>query len=330
MSSKSKILIVRFSSIGDIVLCSPVIRAIDKQWKGGAEIHFITKKSFAPILENNPHIAKLWTIEKSISELGPDFYSQNFDLIVDLHRNLRTLGLIFKLRRPFTRLNKLNFRKWIYVRFGINLMPDIHIVDRYLDPLKKWGVLDDGKGLDYFFPENFQSKEADNLKDKKYVVFALGGAHEGKRMTDHQWINVGLAIHHPIVLLGGKEDVSSANIIAKALEKKSVNFCNQLSLHGSATVIKNAELVLSGDTGMMHIASAFQKKIISLWGCTVPQFGMYPYRAHEASVMLEPDAHPKRPCSKLGDKCKYGMESRCITGINNDKIIREVERLLKV
>ena len=140
MSSKEKILIVRCSSIGDIVLCSPVILAIQEQWVNGAEVHFLTKKSFTSLIEHNPHITKVWAIEKSISELGNDFYNQKFDLIVDLHRNLRSLGLILRLRSPFTRLHKLNFQKWIYVRFGINLLPDIHVVHRYLNTVQKWGI----------------------------------------------------------------------------------------------------------------------------------------------------------------------------------------------
>jgi ADP-heptose:LPS heptosyltransferase len=101
----------------------------------------------------------------------------------------------------------------------------------------------------------------------------------------------------------------------------------KLNVHESAWFLKYAQVVVTGDTGMMHIASAFNKKIISLWGCTVPGLGMSPYRPHPESIILEPFGRKKRPCSKLGNRCKYGMDNRCVHQIQPTAIQMAIEKL---
>ncbi|NJN77338.1 MAG: glycosyltransferase family 9 protein [Saprospiraceae bacterium] len=121
LQQKKKILIVRFSSIGDIVLTTPVIRCLKLQT--GAEIHFLTKQNYQSIIQSNPYIDKIWTIEKTVSEIGKALKNENFDLIIDLHKNLRTLHLRFILNVKTLSFNKLNFEKWLMVKFKINRLP---------------------------------------------------------------------------------------------------------------------------------------------------------------------------------------------------------------
>jgi ADP-heptose:LPS heptosyltransferase len=311
------------------VLCSPVVRVIKKQWKGDVEIHFLTKKTFSSLLENNPYLSKVWAIDHSVSEISQELKSEKFDLVIDLHRNLRSSLLLLLLFRPFVRFNKLNFKKWFYVRFGINLMPELHIVDRYLNTVSKYGIENDKLGLDYFYSEEFNAAAIEQKLPQHYVVFALGGAHQGKRMKTHQWIQAGKDCSIPVVLIGGKADLPESIQINDALGLTCLNFCGKVSIDGSAFIIEKADAILSGDTGMMHIAAAFKKKIISVWGCTVPQFGMSPYLPHKSSIILEPLEHQKRPCSKLGNRCKYGMENRCITGISAIALSKALDQILK-
>ncbi|MCK4639093.1 MAG: glycosyltransferase family 9 protein, partial [Bacteroidales bacterium] len=148
-----KILIIRFSSIGDIVLTTPVIRCLKQQLKD-SEIHFLTKEQFVPIVKANPYIDKVHFIKNDLKQILSQLKSENLDFIVDLHKNFRSVFVKLKLRKPSKTFNKLNIKKWLLVNFKINLLPEIHIVDRYFKAVKILGVKNDGKGLDYFIPEN--------------------------------------------------------------------------------------------------------------------------------------------------------------------------------
>src|SRR6187402_3424184 len=147
-----KILIIRFSSIGDIVLTTPVIRVLKTQLDG-AEIHYATKKQFASIFQENPYIDKMHYLDGGLWEFIKVLRAENFDFIVDLHNNLRTRIVKTFLFVKASSFNKLNFKKWLMVKLKINKLPEIHIVDRYLEAAKELGVKNDLLGLDYFIPE---------------------------------------------------------------------------------------------------------------------------------------------------------------------------------
>lgn len=151
-----KILIIRFSSIGDIVLTSPVIRCIKKQLPH-VELHYLTKKSFSILMESNPYIDKIHLLNDNISLTIKELQAEDFDFIVDLHNNLRSFYIKWQLEKPVRSFNKLNIRKWLLVNLKINILPDKHIVQRYLDTVKKINVSDDGEGLDYFIPKKMKS-----------------------------------------------------------------------------------------------------------------------------------------------------------------------------
>ncbi len=329
MTSITRILVIRFSSIGDIVLTTPVLRAIKQQFDGEVELHFLTKKKFDPLLEGNPFIDKLHFMERTVQEVLPELEKVGFDYIIDLHNNVRTSVVKRRLKSLSFTFRKLNFLKWIWVNFGINKMPQVHIVDRYMETLKAFSVKDDGKGLDFFIPEGkglLPGKLPPGF-ESGYIAFAIGGMHIGKRMSKEKIAEICSSVKHPTVILGGQGEHTEGEFIRNAAGSHVFNASGKLSIHESADVLRNASLVLSGDTGMMHIASAFGKKIISLWGCTVPGFGMYPYRPHPASMILEPVGRKKRPCSKLGNRCKYGEKNRCIEHISNDEIVSAIEKL---
>jgi len=143
-----KYLILRFSSIGDIVLTTPVIRCL-KQQVSGAEVHFLTRKPFESVVSHNPYIDSLWLFENSATEIAEQLKNEHYDGIIDLHHNARTHVLKWTLRRPSFSFRKLNLEKWLSVNLKINRLPDLHIVDRYLETVASLGVKNDGKGLDY-------------------------------------------------------------------------------------------------------------------------------------------------------------------------------------
>ena len=144
-----KILIIRFSSIGDIVLTTPVIRCI-KQQLPNVEIHYLTKRNFKSILSSNPNIDKLHLLEETLSATISSLKAEKFDLIIDLHHNLRTLIIKIKLGVKSSSFDKLNWQKWLLVNLKINRMPDVHLVDRYFATVRFLGVKNDEKALDYY------------------------------------------------------------------------------------------------------------------------------------------------------------------------------------
>jgi heptosyltransferase-2 len=308
---KTKFLILRFSSIGDIVLTTPVMRCIKTQYPN-AEVHFATKESFKVLVENNPYIDRYHLLGKSLNELIENLQTEKFDFIIDLHNNLRTS--IIKLRlfsvKSFS-FDKLNFKKWLLVNLKINQIPNLHIVDRYLETVKSLGVKNDSKGLDYFIPEK------DKLQiNETYVAYAIGGQHFTKKLPTNRIIEVCQKIDGKIMLLGGKEDIPAAEEIEKALGNKIINACGKYNLNQSASLVQHAEYIITHDTGLMHIASALKKKVISIWGNTVPEFGMYPYLT-EFSI-IENKEISCRPCSKIGyDKCPKG-HFNCMNELNLD------------
>ena len=320
----TRILVIRFSSMGDIVLTSPVIRRLVQQLEGNTEIHFLTKKAFAPLLENNPFIHQIHVIEKSVQEVIPELDALDFDYVVDLHNNIRSRAVKRRLGRLNFTFNKLNVQKWLLVNLGINRMPDVHVVDRYLDTISAFGTSDDGRGLDYFLPHELTIRNLNLPVD--FVAVAVGAAHVGKRMQVKLIVEFCNKINLPVVLLGGNEDKEAGSAIAAKYDQ-AIDLTGKLTIHQSAAVIREARVVVSGDTGLMHIAAAFKKKIVSVWGCTSPVLGMAPYRPHKDSVIIEPHGRHRRPCSKLGDKCKYGNDNRCIDAVSALEIAQAIEKL---
>lgn len=330
MQVQAKFLVIRFSSIGDIVLTTPVLRCLKEQFEGKVSIHFLTKRIFFPILENNPHIEKLHGIDKSTNEVMDDLLKEDFDFVIDLHNNLRSLRVKRKLKLADLSFNKLNWEKWLIVNLKIDKLPKEHIVDRYLATLKPWGIKADGKGLDYFLSEKVESIELPVFFDSPYIALTVGGGHATKTMPVDRLIALIDKLGLKVVLLGGDEDIEKAKIIEKACSDKVWNACGKYSLSESALIVKKSALVISHDTGLMHIAASFSKSIISMWGNTIPEFGMYPYmpQCPERSVIIEVSDLSCRPCSKLGyDKCPK-KHFKCMNEIDLDLISERAKELL--
>lgn len=327
-----KFLIIRFSSIGDIVLTTPVIRCLKNQIID-AEIHFLTKEIYKPILEHNPYLTKLYLLsKKNKNELIKKLKQERYDHVIDLHKNLRTTIFKWKLKRPVTTYNKLNLKKYLLVKFKINKLPNLHIVDRYMETVKKNGIKNDGKGLDYFIQQS-EKIDLNSLPEpfsKGYIGFVLGATHRTKQYPVEKIIKICNAINKPILLLGGSLEKSDGNkITKKVLNKKSVlNVCGDYSLNQSASLVEQADLILTNDTGLMHIASAFNKKIIAFFGNTVPEFGMAPYSRKGDAFIFQNRKLKCRPCSKIGFKTCPKKHFKCMNDINTDEVVLRIENII--
>ena len=318
MQETLKILVVRFSSIGDIVLTSPVVRMLKKQLN--TEVHFLTKSAYVSLLKNNPYIDSVYQIDASINEVIGDLKKENYDYVIDLHNNLRTQILKFKLGVPSRSFNKLNMEKFMLTTFKMDSIPKVHIVDRYLDTVLHLGIKNDNEGLDFFLSAK---DEVDvSCFPNNYTAFVIGGQHATKILPTKKIISIIKNIDKPVLLIGGPEDGYRGEEIAKACDKV-VNTCGKYSVLASASLIKQAEMVITHDTGMMHIAAAFGQKIYSVWGNTVPEFGMYPYKASASSKRIEVQNLSCRPCSKIGySKCPKG-HFKCMQEIDENLFLSE-------
>jgi ADP-heptose:LPS heptosyltransferase len=318
-----KFLIIRLSSIGDIVLTTPVVRCLAKKYPE-ASIHFLTKKKFAGIVNSNPLITQVIELEEDILETIEQIKEAKYDAVIDLHHNLRTLRIKQALKGiPFYCFDKLNTQKWIYTAFKINLLPHRHIVDRYLDAARPLGVENDGEGLDYFIPEGERVPDSDLpfSHTHGFIAIAIGAAHMTKKLPVEKLIELCNQIHYPIILLGGKEDFGTGRLIAHLDSVKIYNACGKFSLNESADILRRSKLVISHDTGLMHIAAAFHKTVFSIWGNTVPSFGMYPYKT--SSEVFQVNHLWCRPCSKIGfEKCPLG-HFKCMLKISVNEIVKK-------
>ena len=321
-----KILVVRFSSIGDIVLTSPVIHAIKSQLKD-VEIHYLTKKPFESLVSSNPSIRKVLTIEKSIDEVMPQLKAENYDRILDLHNNVRSRSLKMKLKKPMDSFPKLNWQKWLLVRFKVNKMPKVHVVDRYFLAAKNLGVKKDSSPIQFYIDDTNQVDVFNEFEvnPNEFIAIAIGAQFATKRMPIELLKNVLEEIKKPVVLIGGEVDKEMAIELMKISKANVKDATGKYNLQQSASIVQQANKLLTNDTGMMHIAAAFNTQIISVWGNTTPDLGMYPYRASEESFSVhEVDGLKCRPCSKIGYQECPKKHFRCMMDQDVDAIIKDL------
>lgn len=329
-----KLLIIRFSSIGDIVLTTPVVRCLKHQLKD-VEIHYLTKRSFKEIIETNPYVDKTIYLKDNWEETIRTLKQENYDYIIDLHHNLRTMRIKQALKTSSKSFSKLNIQKWLLVNFKINLMPATSIVERYMETVSFLGVENDGKGLDYFIPKEVEQKTLLPETHKNgYIACVIGGSYHTKKFPVEKWIALLEKIAVPAILLGGKDDNDEGMKISSVNSEKIFNGCGKFLLNESAKIVRDAEIVISNDTGLMHVAAAFEKKIVSFWGNTSPEMGMFPYFGgndlkryiEPTSFLIENKALYCHPCSKLGyAKCPKG-HFRCMNELNVELITEIIKK----
>jgi ADP-heptose:LPS heptosyltransferase len=322
-----KILVIRFSSMGDIIYTTPVVRCLKKQL-AGAEVHFITKPAFKYIYDNNPYIDKLLLLKPSLSDTIADIKAEGYDYIIDLHNNLRTT--IIKLRTSIksSTYKKQTIRKWLSLKFNLKLVPRTHLVDRYMQAVKFLGVTNDGQPIDYYIKADHKLTDLlPPTHQTNYVAFVIGATHFTKRMPNDKIISICRELKYPVVLLGGNDVKANGDKIATAIGPNVYNACGKTSLDESVFLVSQSATVIGFDTGLTHIAEAFNKPIVSVWGGTVPELlGVQPYMVKDVLVAgINLDC---RPCSKFGlEKCPLG-HFKCMKEIPEEPITAFINKQL--
>jgi ADP-heptose:LPS heptosyltransferase len=327
MEKKLKILVIRFSSIGDIVLTFHALRCL-KEKHPNAEVHFLTKSTYKELLLASTFHDKTLFFDGDLKQTKGEIRKENYSHIIDLHNNLRTRLLTVGISGvQLKRLVKLNWKKWLLTRLKKNKLPNKHVVDRYIDAFTDLDVKSDHKNTAFFVPNTFEIElNRYDLRKKSFLAIAMGAQYRTKKFPVASLIEVIESYDLPIVLLGGHtEQVDGKKIQAAFPQKKMYNLCGELSLLASASILSQAKTVLTNDTGLMHIAAMFDVPIVSIWGNTVPAFGMSPYRpGNEKSVKIhEVVGLNCRPCSKIGyQECPKGhfkcMEKQDLSAIATD------------
>lgn len=332
-----KFLVIRFSSIGDIVLTTPVVRCLKTQLPL-AEVHYLIKPKFKMVMESNPYIDKIHVLQDDWKTMILELKEEKFDYIIDLHHNLRTLRVKKDLKIPSFSFNKLNIEKFIFTKLKWNVMPKhLHVVDRYMETVRPFGVENDGKGMDYFIPKEHEvtQKDIPHSHHLGYIAIVIGASYFTKKLPVYKLQDLCRAIDHPIILLGAKEEFREGEAIASVDPVKVYNACGKFSLHESADLVRKSKLVISHDTGLMHIAAALGRPVIAVWGSTVPSFGVAPYYganylAHHAQPSDNVQVHKLwcRPCTKFGRKrCPQG-HFKCMKEISIEEIVKQVNKRL--
>lgn len=318
-----KILIIRFSSFGDILMTTPIVRCVKKQL--GAQVHFICKAQYAEILQHNPYIDKLYTIAHSYKEVWPALKKEQYDLVIDMHKSLRSRILTFRLQAQSVTFYKMTLEKWLYLTFNIDKLDSRHVIERWFEAFEPIGIHNDGEGMDlYVDPLSMIDIGREN---KPRVALVLGGTYPTKRIPVQLANEITTAKDITFYLLGGND--VNVDRIKKGPNIK--NYVGKISVLQAASIIDQCNLTVSGDTGLMHVSASLGKKMIVVWGSTSPKFGMFPYYANlekmvYSSVCVE--GLNCRPCSKYGRKsCPLG-HMNCLNKVSANHVILEMNSML--
>ncbi len=326
------ILIIRFSSLGDIVLTTPLIRCVRRHFPN-ARIDFVTKKEFAELLQSNPHLDRVYEYDsktgfRGLCRVARLLRKQQYELCIDIHKNYRS----YALRMFLQPIRSVSYPKHIFTRFvlvktGINHYEDIvQIPDRYLQGLRSYGVVNDQEGLE-LFPAGNQYSTVNALLEREgvdteqpLIGFGPAAAHPLKEWPAKRFVKLGVRCVEQyqarIALFGGPEDVEKAEFIARQLPNHPIVLCGKLSLLESAAALERCALFVGNDTGLAHIAAAMKRKVIVLFGPTVEEFGFYPYGTR--SIVLSKPLSC-RPCTHTGKgECPMMETHACMKRITVD------------
>jgi heptosyltransferase-2 len=275
----------------------------------------------------NPYLHSVHCLEDTIDATVAPLKKLHFDYIIDLHHNQRTWRIKSAMGVPAYSYHKLSIQKWLLAKFKINLLPASHVCDRYLQTLASLGVVNDGKGLDYFLPTTDFAVEniLPSYFHLGYTALVIGASYKTKKMPIEKWLELVEKVNGPVVVVGDKDDYENAQMLVNAFPEKVFNACRNYSLNESALFIKKSRLVISHDTGFLHVAVAFNKPTITIWGATSPVLQFEAYYAKDAQTKRMNSIVPNlscQPCSKQGGhQCPKGhfncMLQQDVIGIAN-------------
>lgn len=345
----NKTVVFRLSSIGDIVLASPLIRILRAAAGPKARVDFVVKKEFAELVKFSHHLSVVHEFDDSkgfpaLQELRDTLRAEHYDLVIDLHNNLRTIYLRnFCDTKEVVTVDKRLYERWQLVHFKRKIYGDyLPVADRYIETVKDFSITNDGKGLELFIPDEIQFGISGKMarlhlnEFEKVIGVCPGAKHYTKRWQKEKFAGVCTQIakkyHAKILVFGGEQDKTDCGDIVSIVkrgvsENAATDFSGEFSLLEVAAAMEFCDVVLTNDTGLMHIACARQRKVVAVFGSTVKEFGFAPYGTE--SVVVENNSLDCRPCSHIGRaECPKG-HFKCMGDIGTDEVERAVSHFLE-
>lgn len=332
------ILIIRLSSIGDVLLTTPLIRILNKKFPG-SHIDFVIKKEFHELIAHHPALSEIYVFDKhadgnSLADIRKKVRLKKYDYIIDIHKNFRSYYLsCFVNAGKIVRFRKYLLKRWLLVNFKLNFYKHIiPVYQRYLDVLN---LQDDNKGLDIYIPRPITDRiERDwhhRLTGKQHMVIGVapGASFDTKRWHIEGYKEVvqylSNTLNSTIILFGNHSDSAVTSQLGG--DNMNVFDCaGKLSLSETAAVMNYCTLVLTNDSGLMHMAAALKKKVVAIFGSTTEELGFFPY-AKEYRI-IQNNSLNCRPCSHVGKtKCPKN-HFKCMSELNADEVIREIRSMI--
>jgi heptosyltransferase-2 len=332
-----RILAVRFSSIGDIVLITPLLRAL-KARHPDCYLAVATKEEFAPLLRHNPHIDRIieFAAGDQLKQLARDLRAERFSHHLDLHGSMRSRALRWLVRGRWHGYPKHRLARATLIRTKRNIYRSgtPPVAERFFAAARSLEVAPDGQPADlYLDPEERKQARAwlstrGLGEGRRVVVVAPMAAHFTKRWPVGHWQEL---VSHltagkvDVAVVGGSSDVAVCESVADAGGIHAASAAGKTGLLGTASLIECARVVVAGDTGVMHMSTALDTPVVALFGPTVKPLGFFPYQAKATILELDMAC---RPCSKMGGPvCPLGHH-RCLNDISPGEVAAAVEEWL--
>ena len=326
LSKFNNILIIRLSSLGDILLTTPFFRAIKTQFPN-IKIDMLVREEYLDVIKLNPYLANKVLFKKhgnNDKELSEQLKNNGYELIIDLQNNIRSHKIVSSLNIKNLKFDKKSLDKFLLVNLKINKLkesPQIPI--RYTNTIRNLKL--DIQGLDLFTDK---SPNPEIVGKTDLIGFCPGARHFTKRWPKEYFIELGNKLAqngYDIVLFGGKIDNDICEELHKAISN-SINLSNDDDLLQTATDMKLCTAVVCNDSGLMHTASAVGKKVVTIFGSTVKEFGFAPYNC--TNLILENNSLNCRPCSHIGRSDCPKKHFDCMNSIKPEFVFEQLSALI--
>ena len=345
----NKTLILRLSSIGDIILSSPLLRVFRKSVGNSARVDFVVRKEYAELVQFSHHLSIVHEYDvnsgyKGLQELGKLLRAEQYDLVIDIHDSIRTkyLRSVCKAKNVLV-MDKRKLERWLMVNLKRNAYTDdLSVADRYIETVEELGVKNDGKGLEIFIPDSTLFEISGKMAKlrlnqfEKVIGICPGSKHFTKRWQKEKFAEVAvraaLEFKGKVLLFGGKEESEDCTFVAEEVrrrvgEQSVSNFAGEFTLLETAAAMEFCDVVVTNDSGLMHLAAAKQRKVVSVFGSTVKEFGFAPYGTE--AVVIENNTLDCRPCTHIGRKeCPKG-HFKCMVDVSAEEVLTAVQSMLR-
>ena len=325
MNTINRLLIIRLSSLGDILLTTPIIRALKNKFPE-AKIDFLLREEYEDTLKYNSYLNKTILLKRDYGseELIAALKSSNYELIIDLQNNGRSRGIVKRIGVKAVKYKKKNLLKFLLVKFNFKSNSKLlSVPKRYANTLPELQL--DEKGLDLFLPESLKNKL---VSEKKYIGLCPGSRHFTKKYPEEYFVELGKTIldsGRQVVLFGGSDDLE----VNDRLHSKfmgSINLSNNNDLLQTANDMKFCEAIICNDSGLMHTATAVGVPVVAIFGSTVTDFGFAPY--NNPNLILENKSLNCRPCSHIGRSSCPKRHFKCMKEIYPHVVFESLTKLL--